>query len=359
MFFAALPMLGFFVLLWIPPTQGSPIWSFAYLATMLGLYRIAYVFFYIPYDALLPELGTTDHQRVQMSAWNAAAQSIGMILAGLAGVLVEIRGYAQTALLYAAVALPSFYVPFLSLRERPKPQMAKIEGPGFWESLLAMLRNPAFRSYTVAWALYWTTTALVATSLPYVGTEICLLSESGTVYLYLSAVVATFACYPLVTWLSNRLGKWRVYVGSMLSSAVALASLALIGDWIPVSLAVQGVVWVVLQAGTLSGVLVLSLTFAAEVTDHHASLTGQRREGVHYAVWRVLDTMITGAGAALVPLLFVLGRSRTDPHGPLGVRMVGLVSSVMMVAAFLVFIRYPLRDSSASTSRCDPYSRRS
>lgn len=345
LFAAALPMLVFFVLLWTPPVRSTSTWNLVYLTIMLGLYNIAYSLYYIPYRALLPELSTTDRQRVQISAWNAAAQSLAMILAAFVGVLVERAGYAQTALLYAAIALPCFYLPLLSLRERPRPQMAEVEGSSFKESLQTMLQNPAFRSYTVAWALYWTTTALVAAALPYVGTEICLLSESGTVYLYLAAVVASFACYPVVTWLSDRLGKWQVYVGSLLTSAVALASLALLGDWIPVPLPAQGIVWVVLQAGTLSGVLVLSLTFAAEVTDHHAALTGQRREGVYYAVWRVLDTAITGAGSALVPLLFMLGRSRTDPHGPLGVRMVGLVSSVMMIVAFLVFLRYPLRDS--------------
>jgi len=355
LFAAALPLLVFFVLLWTPPVRGTSTWNLVYLAIVLGLYNVAYSLYYIPYSALLPELSSTNRQRVQISAWNAAAQSLAMILAGFAGALVERLGYAQTALLYAAIALPCFYLPFLSLRERPRPEMSENKGPSFMESLSAILQNPAFRSYTVTWALYWTTTALVAAVLPYVGTEICLLSESGTVYLYLSAVVTSFACYPAVTWLSARLGKWRVYVGSLLASAVALAALALIGDWIPVPLPVQGIVWVVLQTATLSGVLVLSLAFAAEVTDHHTAMTGQRHEGMYYAVWRMLDTAITGTGSALVPLLFLLGRSRTDPRGPLGVRVVGLVSSVMMTVAFLIFLRYPLRDMNTSVESSVTY----
>ncbi len=46
---------------------------------------------------------------------------------------------------------------------------------------------------------------------------------------------------------------------------------------------------------------------------------------------------------ALLPLLLLLGRSHTDPHGPLGVRMVGVVGGVMILSAFLIFLCYPFR----------------
>jgi hypothetical protein len=44
--------------------------------------------------------------------------------------------------------------------------------------------------------------------------------------------------------------------------------------------------------------------------------------------------------SALLPLFLLLGRSNTDPHGPLGVRLLGLASGLAMFAAFLVFRKY-------------------
>jgi Na+/melibiose symporter-like transporter len=93
----------------------------------------------------------------------------------------------------------------------------------------------------------------------------------------------------------------------------------------------------------MSGVVVLSPAFAAEITDHDATLTGQRREGAHYAIWGMLDHFITGAALALLPMFLLLGRSRSDPHGPLGVRMLGIIGGILMFIAFLIFLRYPLR----------------
>jgi hypothetical protein len=45
-------------------------------------------------------------------------------------------------------------------------------------------------------------------------------------------------------------------------------------------------------------------------------------------------------------LLLLLGRSRTDVNGPLGVRLTGLIGGVLLFAAFLIFQRYPLKQFS-------------
>jgi GPH family glycoside/pentoside/hexuronide:cation symporter len=83
--------------------------------------------------------------------------------------------------------------------------------------------------------------------------------------------------------------------------------------------------------------------FGAEITDYDELLTGQRREGAYYAVWGLLDQVANGLTAALLPLLLLLGRSHSDPRGPLGVRMVGIVGGILMFAAFLIFLNYPLK----------------
>jgi Na+/melibiose symporter-like transporter len=144
-------------------------------------------------------------------------------------------------------------------------------------------------------------------------------------------------------WLSSRFGKWRIFAGSLLASAMMLPGLMVIGDWLPVPLAVQGVAWVTLEAMTTSGLVVLVEAFAAEVTDYDAALTGQRREGAYYSAWELLVQIVNGAAMAILPLLLLLGRSRSDVYGPLGVRMTGLVGGFLLFIAFLIFLRYPLR----------------
>ncbi|MDY7075338.1 MAG: MFS transporter [Chloroflexota bacterium] len=343
MFVSTLPMLVFFVLLWTPPVQGNSIWNLIYLALIFALYNVAYSFNQIPYTALLPELALTDHHRVRISAWAASFFLVGMILGGLAGLLIENVGYTTMALIYAGVTLPLFYLPFLVLRERSDRQIAPAERLDFRQSIAAMLRNRAFLVMTATGVCYWSVTSFVQSAIPFIVTEICLLTKSDTLYFYIPGLLASLVCYPLVTWLSGRLGKWIVFSGSLLASAIVLPGLMLIGDWLPVPLNVQGIVWITLQAVAMSGVTMLPPAFGAEITDYDATLTGQRREGTYYAIWGLLDQVINGVAAAALPLLLLLGRSHSDPRGPLGVRMIGLVTGLLMFVAFLIFLNYPLR----------------
>lgn len=343
MFASALPMLVFFVLLWTPPVRGESAWNLVYLGVVMLLYKVASSTHQIPYSALLPELALTDHHRVRMSAWYAGSQLLGMISGGFTGLVIENVGYVTAALIYAGAVLPLFYLPFLVLRERPGRQIAVAERLDFRQSISITLHNRAFVIYTATWALYWSTTTFVQAAIPFIVTEICLLTEADTMYFYIPAVLASLACYPLVTWLSVRLGKWRVFSGSLLTSAIVLPGLMLISDWLPVPLKAQGITWAVLGAIVVSGAVVLSPAFAAEITDYDERLTGQHREGAYYATWGLLDHVIGGSASALLPLLLLLGRSRSDPHGPLGVRMVGVIGGALMFAAFLSFLRYPLR----------------
>jgi GPH family glycoside/pentoside/hexuronide:cation symporter len=342
---SALPMVVFFVLLWTPPQEGESIWNLAYLATVFLLYNLAYTLNQVPYMALLPELAVTDRHRVRFSAWSSGFFLLGMILGGVAGPLIENLSYRSTAMIYGGAVLPLLYLPLLVLRERPGRQIEVQERMTFREAIATMVRNRAFLIMTATGILYWSVTTFVQATIPFIVTEVCQLSTGDTFYFYIPAILGSMVCYPLVTWLSDKVGKSAVFSGSLLASAVVLPGLMLIGGWFPLSLRAQGMLWITLQAVVMAGVTMLPPAFGAEITDYDEELTGQRREGTYYATWGLLDQAINGAASAVLPLILLLGRSQSAPQGPLGVRLVGPLSGVMMLAAFLIFLRYPLRKS--------------
>jgi GPH family glycoside/pentoside/hexuronide:cation symporter len=345
MFASALPMALFFFLLWTPPLPQVSTWNLAYLAVVFLLYNLAYTFNQVPYMALLPELALTDRHRVRISAWSSGFFLLGMIAGGAAGPLIESLGYGSTALIYAGFTLPLLYLPLLVLRERPERQIQAHERLTLKDAGAAMLRNRAFLIMTATGILYWSVTTFVQSVVPFIVTEICQLSKAETFSFYIPAILASLACYPLVTWLSEHLDKSTVFSGSLLASALILPGLMAIGSWFPLPLKTQGIIWITLQAVAMAGVTMLPPAFGAEITDHDEELTGQRREGAYYATWGLLDQAINGAASALLPLILLLGRSQSDPRGPLGVRLIGPLSGLMMLVAFLIFLNYPFRHS--------------
>jgi GPH family glycoside/pentoside/hexuronide:cation symporter len=343
MFFSALPLIILFVLLWFPPNGDTSFWNLVYLCFILVFFRIASVFYQIPYQALLPELAQTDHYRVRISAFQSGFFLLGIMFGGLAGLLIDHYNYKFAAFVYAGVALLLLYVPLLVLREKQNQRIENIEQLDFRHSFWLTLRNRPFLIFGIVWAFYLTTSAFIQSSAPYIITEICLLSEGDTIFFYIPSILASLACYPLITWLSDRFGKHQVYSGSLLASAIVFPLIMLIGNWIPLALRTQCVAWATLQAVALSGAVVLSAAFIAEITDWDAAQTGQRREGMFFATIKIWEQLVDGIAMALLPLIFLLGRSHSAPNGPLGVRLAGVVSGLLMIAAFIVFLHYPVR----------------
>jgi GPH family glycoside/pentoside/hexuronide:cation symporter len=343
MFSASLPLLIVFVLLWLPPIKGVSVINLFYLGLMLILFNVAQVFVIIPLGALLPELAIQDKHRIRLTMWSSTFQLLGVIAAGLAGLLIDGVGFTQMALIYAICILPLLYLPFLTLREQPGRQIDATQRFGFVQSLQITLKNRAFLVLSVAGIFFWFATTFVMAVMPYIVTEVCLLEVSDAPYFYIAGVLALLACYPLVNWLAGRYGKWRVFAGSLLASAMVMPGLMLIGPWFPISLLAQGIIWILLQSIAMSGVTMLPQAFAAEITDYDEKLTGQRREGAYYSAWVLLGQLIGALAGAALPLLFLLGRSQSDVNGPLGVRLTGLIGGALMLTSLIVFWRYPLR----------------
>ena len=305
----------------------------------------------IPLGALLPELAIVDPHRVRLTMWSAIFQLLGVILAGLAGLLIDRFGFVHMALIYAALILPLFYLPFLTLREQPGRQINASQRLGFLQSLITTLHNRAFLILSATGICFWTASTFLMLIMPYIVTEICLLNVADAPYFYIAGVLALLVCYPLVNWLSARFGKLNVFASSLLASAIVLPGLMLIGPWFPFPLMAQGLIWVALQSMAMSGVTMLPQAFAAEITDYDEKLTGQRREGAYYSSWSLLGQLINGIAGATLPLLFLLGRSQSDVNGPFGVRLTGPIGGVLMFMALLIFLRYPLRGLSSPTGQ--------
>ncbi|MEW6401040.1 MAG: MFS transporter [Chloroflexota bacterium] len=342
MFSASLPLLIVFVLIWLPPIKGTSTINLFYLGLMLILFNVTQALVLIPLGSLLPELAVQDRHRIRLTMWSSTFQLLGVIAAGLAGLLINRFGFPGMARIYAAFVLPLLYLPFLNLREQPGRQIDAQQRFGFLQSLRITLKNRAFLILSIAGIFFWAAGSFVMAVMPYIVTEICRLEVSEAPYFYVAGVLALLACYPVITWLAGRFGKWRVFAGSLLASAVVMPGLMLIGPWFSIPLIAQGIIWVLLQSIAMSGITMLPQAFAAEITDYDEKLTGQRREGAYYSSWILLGQLIGALAGAALPLLFLLGRSQSDINGPLGVRLTGLIGGVLMLISLFVFWRYPL-----------------
>ena len=339
-FAASLLMLGSFVFLWMPPHKTQSLSNLFYLAVVMVLFNTAYSFRQIPYEAMLPEFAPEEQRRVNISGWKAGFQLIGAIFAGFAGPLIETLGFQTSALIFVGITFPFFFVPLFFIRENQTAPKAVLAPMSFWTHLRLTLANRAFLIFISSWALSWMSSTFILETIPYIATVICRGTEADTVYFYIPPIIVSLICFPIVTRLANYYGKRIIFLDSLLLGALVLPGLFFINVSIPIPLLLQGVVWICLEAIALSGAQVLPSAIAAEITDADARTTGQRREGSYYATLGLLDQASSGLASSLLPLFLLLGRSNSDIHGPLGIRILGLVGGLAMFLAFLIFRKY-------------------
>ena len=334
---AAVPVL--FALLWTPPQASGSTVTLIYLILVLIAFNMAYEIHQVPYESLLPELAVSEKQRVTISSWKTGFLLGGNIIAAFAGPLIDKLGYIHTMWIFALFAAPVMILPGFFLRKRINPNIQLAKKFPFLESLKITFGNRNFQIFSISWGLLWTGSTFVLATLPFIVTEVCGLSESDTVYFYLPAIAATLIAFPFIIKLSDQYGMKAVYRGSLLAGAITLPSLMLIGDWIPIPLIAQGILWIVLQSASLAGTQILPSAMIAEITDQDEAVTGHRREGSFYSVWGLLNQVSSGLGMTIIPLFLLLGRSRSDPNGPLGVRLLGVLGGVILLISFFIYQR--------------------
>ena len=337
----ALLLVAAFALLWQPPVAGNSALNLIYLMAILTLYNIACSMVTIPLNSLLPELARSEYHRVRLATAWAGAQMLGILLAALAGPLIQQIGYVPMARLYAAIALPFFYLPLPALREPPHRPISPESRPGFGASLALAVQNRSFRILTAVGLCTGLALAVVLLIMPFLVTEICTLGQADSAWFFGAAVITSLICYPAVTGLSQRFGKRRVLTGALGLSALALPVLALIGPWWRLPPLLQGLLGVTLVSAVAAPISVLPPAFIADLTDADARRTGQRREGAFYSVWVLQSQLVTGIAAMVTPVILLLGRSRLDPAGPLGVRAAIVFGGCLYGLAYLFFRRYP------------------
>ena len=334
-----------FVLLWTPPQNSSAGFTAIYLFLVLIGFNTVYEIHQVPYEALLPELAVGEKDRVAISSWKTGFLLVGNILAGFTGPMIARFGYFHSMLFFALLVAPILILPGFFLRKQIDHGFQPVKQISFLASLKITFGNRAFQVFALTWGLMWTAATLVLETLPFVVTEVCRLKESDTVYFYLPAIAITLICFPLINRLSARYGMKAIFRASLLAGAFSLSALMLIGDWFPLPLLTQGILWVVLQSASLAGAQILPGAMMAEITDYDERQTGQRREGSFYSVWGLLNQASSGLGLAIIPLFLLFGRSRTDLHGPLGVRLLGLLGGLILLVAFWIFDQYKFNEA--------------
>jgi Na+/melibiose symporter-like transporter len=284
-------------MIWSPPDLPQTV-LYGWLAAALFLFYSSFTMYAVPHSALGAELSTDHHERSRIFGAQAAAFTIGMMLAfgGMQFVTNadDPRAAASQMVVAAVLVLPLILlVPPLRLRERPEYQ-----GRGSQSSLGAMrdvLRNPHARVLLGAQFIQMIGSGVLGIMAPYLMRYVLkrpdLIGPMPAIF-----VLVMVASIPLWIRISRRIGKRNVWMTGMIGSGLSFGMILLVGEN---DFALTGAILVSAGFFTGGGQMV-GQSILADVIDWDEHETGQRKEGAYAAAWGFAIKSATAAVIVLV-----------------------------------------------------------
>lgn len=295
---SAVPIGLSFWAVWAPPESLSATNVIVWTLIWTLVFLTAYTTFTVPYRAFGAELSDDYHERTHVFAASSFAGFAGAFFAIAMTYALEHssdRRLMASLFALAAGAFTALAMMLMSARLTERSEFLGRGGESGWRAFLDVWRNPHARPLLAIHVLGDLGGASFAGLMPYVSDYV--LKTPGQTYLYqLALLIGLTVGIPLWVPISRRLGKrvaWLIATGAQLplcavyfllgegDSSLFLIGMALVG---------------VLNACAPS----VAQSLQADVIDYDEYLTGERKEGVYFASWNLVQKMAYGLNFAIV-----------------------------------------------------------
>lgn len=339
---ASLPLSVSTVLVfWSPVNQNSVINAF-FLFLMVMLYYLSITAYCTPYNALIPELGHNQQERLNIStvisftfiAGTAVAYLAPVIWGSLIPMLGRVNAIRVTFAVMAVIAFVCMQIPVWSIKEKEYVDTVPSQDTAF-SSLASTFRNGEFRKFVGSDILYWIAITMFQTGLPFFVTSLLKLPETMTTIYFVGMTALSLVFYIPINKLAPKLGKKKLMLAAFVVFALAYLYTGFLGNISAIPANIQGFVLMVTASLPMAVFGILPQAVVADIAQSDAKRTGKNREGMFYAA----RTFAFKLGQSVAMLLFTAVSTVGSATGT-GYRIAAFGAAVLCMLGGIVFLFY-------------------
>lgn len=339
---AALPLALSTVLVFCAPVGKTSWINVIWLFVFIMCYYLSITTYCTPYNALIPELGHNQKERLDISTAISLTFIVGTAFAYAAPVIwgtleknmERVTAMRVTFSILAVIAFICMLIPVFAIKEKEYVQSKPAEGPAL-SSLVKTFRNKEFRIFVGSDIFYWIALTMFQTGLPFFVTSLLCLPENMSTAYFVAMTALSLVFYIPVNILTKRFGKKRLVVTAFAMFAVAFGYTACMGSSIGISPSIQGFILVVAAAFPMAIFGILPQAMVADISEYDSKKTGENREGMFYAA----RTFAFKMGQSISMLLFTALATIGGSSGT-GYRVVAAVSAVLALSGGVILLFY-------------------
>lgn len=343
---AILPAMFFCCLTFYPLIKGESMMNAGWLAVNMVCFFMAATTYIIPFNALLPELTETASEKVKLSSFQQVGFVMGMLISGFVNNYADmVQRYCHVADRNSAVQYTIWglcilaglimLIPVLAINER-KYSNAKPSHLPTLQAIRKTFGNRNFKYYLISDFSFYIALSIISSGLLFFVTVLLKLPESIGGVLLGSMVIGSLFFYPVVNYLSRKIGKKPLILFSFGLMSIIFVTIYFLGR-LPFSATIQIYILALSAAFPLAALGILPNAILAEIAQQDAIKTGENREGMYFAVKYLFVKLGQTMGIALFAFLTVYGR---DPGNDYGLRLNGICGFALCFLALLFFTRF-------------------
>ena len=338
--YAALPFALVTVLIFCCPVRGESPVNIVWLAVTLILFYIFMTAYCTPYNALIPVLGRSQKDRMDISTYISLTYIVGTGIA-FGGKMIWEAVYAATRWDYyvcarltlgvlSLIALICMLLPAFLINEKEYDDTPPVKENAF-KSLAKTFSNHHFRIFVLSDVIYWIGITIFNTGFIYY-VEVHMI-------LFIFMTFVTFVCYPIVNVLSRKFGKKKLLVCGFALFGLAFLVSSFAGKVSFIPNQIYGFIICVLVGVPLSILGVIPQAIVADIAESDNIETGENHDAMFYAARTFAFKLGQSIAMIIFTSLAVIGQyTDVNAAGEQIIRNTGTGYRISLVIALILCI---------------------
>ena len=349
---SAIPYALSVVLIFYAPFSYGSIFNALWVGFFLVTYYIAYTFFFIPRNALIPEIIRDAKTRVNYYGISTAffmGSSSFMYAATLFVNMLKNQGLSALwawrciFTVFGIIGLTCLLLSAFAFNEKEYADSNVRPKEKLFESFGIVFRNINFVYFTMCDLLSGISMAFFQTSMLYYITVLLNVRESQSFLVMLCAIGVALCLFPLVIKWSKKYGKKPMLIIANIIFTIVYCFI-FIGDKIvalvPGYELYIGLLMGVVVAFPFAAINILPQSAISDIIQSEAIKTGVNREGIFSSVKTFIEKIAIAIAMMSVSSVLVIGAIGNEAVGIMGVKLTGVISVVFSIISLLFLYKY-------------------
>lgn len=349
---AAYPYALSVLLIFYAPFPAGAIANAVWVGVFLIIYYTAYTFFFIPRNALVPEIIPDAKVRVGYYGISTAffmGSSSFMYAATLFVNLLKNAGFSPlwawrtVFTVFAAIGITCLLLSAYAFEEKDyvtanvKPKESLLRSCG------QVFKNKNFLCFAAGDLFSGVSMAFFQTSMLYYITMLLNVPESQSFLVMLSAIGVALCLFPLIIRLSRKYNKKAPLIAASIVFTIVFAFI-FFGDKIaalaPGHELLVGLVLGVVVSFPFAAINILPQSIISDIIQQDSLQSGINREGIFSATKTFIEKCASALAMMVVSSVLAIGAAEGEAVGLLGVKLTGVFAGGFSLLSLLFFLFY-------------------